>query len=257
MSRTPSGSSFSAREVNPTRSTNRIETMRRSSPARAPSPSTAPHELQNFEPSGFSPLQRVQTDMDRAYAGRGPADWRRAGSALAHEALAGCGDERDGLGEENAHGVTQREGLLVDAAGRLNLLERRRRQLDRGVQRERRKLLALRLLHRLGLLLGELAQTLEEILGIPAEERKAALAHAENVPANCRRAGGGTRLRSPRRPSRRRSGRTAARPRRATPPRDRAPARAAARRRRSRPAGPVSPGSAARPAHAADRKSVV
>ena len=50
-----------------------------------------------------------------------------------------------------------------------DLRERRRRQLDRGVQGQRRELLALRLLHRLGLLLGELAQPAQQILGIAAE----------------------------------------------------------------------------------------
>ena len=50
-----------------------------------------------------------------------------------------------------------------------DLRERRRRQLDRGVQGQRRELLALRLLHRFGLLLGELAQPAEQILGIAAE----------------------------------------------------------------------------------------
>ena len=51
----------------------------------------------------------------------------------------------------------------------LNLRERSRGQLDRGVQGQRRELLALRLLHRLGLLLGELAQSAQQILGIAAE----------------------------------------------------------------------------------------
>ena len=37
-------------------------------------------------------------------------------------------------------------------------------------QRQGRELLALRLLHGLGLLLGELAECAEEILGIPAAE---------------------------------------------------------------------------------------
>ena len=51
-------------------------------------------------------------------------------------------------------------------------------ELDGGVQRQRRELLALRLLHRLGLLLGELAQPAEEILGIAAErETEAAAFH--------------------------------------------------------------------------------
>ena len=51
----------------------------------------------------------------------------------------------------------------------LHLRERRGGQLDRGVQRQRRELLALRLLHRLGLLLRELAQAAEEILRVAAE----------------------------------------------------------------------------------------
>ena len=59
-------------------------------------------------------------------------------SALAHETLARSTDERHGLGEEHAHGVAQRNSLLVDAAARLHLLQRCRRQLDRGVQRQRR-----------------------------------------------------------------------------------------------------------------------
>ena len=54
------------------------------------------------------------------------------------------------------------------------LPERRRGQLDGGVQRERRELLALGLLHRLGLLLRELAQRAEELLGIAAAEREEA-----------------------------------------------------------------------------------
>ena len=57
--------------------------------------------------------------------------------------------------------------------------ERRGGQLDRGVQRQRRELLALRLLHRLGLLLGELAQPAEQVLGIAAErESESAAFHA-------------------------------------------------------------------------------
>ena len=42
-----------------------------------------------------------------------------------------------------------------------------RGQLDRGVQRQRRELLALRLLHRLGLLLRELAQPAHQVSGSP------------------------------------------------------------------------------------------
>ena len=52
-----------------------------------------------------------------------------------------------------------------------HLRERGRGQLDGGVQRQRRELLALRLLHRLRLLLRELAQPAQEILGIAAERK--------------------------------------------------------------------------------------
>ena len=38
---------------------------------------------------------------------------------FAHEALAGGGDESDGLGEEDAHRVAELQRLLVDRAGRL------------------------------------------------------------------------------------------------------------------------------------------
>src|SRR6186997_549507 len=58
--RTSSGSSFSAREVNPTRSTNSTETTRRSSPAGEAAERGAPQALQNFAPSGFSCPQRGQ-----------------------------------------------------------------------------------------------------------------------------------------------------------------------------------------------------
>ena len=88
---------------------------------------------------------------------------------FAHEALARRADERDRLGEEHAHRVAQGDRLLVGVPATCDLRERRRGQLDRGVQGQRRELLALRLLHRLGLLLGELAQAAQEILGVAAE----------------------------------------------------------------------------------------
>src|SRR5262249_43314729 len=92
-------------------------------------------------------------------ASRRSSSCTRAGSRLplAHEALAGSAHERDRLGEEHAHGVAKRDCLLVDAALRLYLSERRGGELDGGVERQRRELLALRFLHVLGLLLGELA----------------------------------------------------------------------------------------------------
>src|SRR5262249_33273223 len=72
--------------------------------------------------------------------------------------------------------------LRVRAALHRHLAEGRRGQVDRRVQRQRRELLALRLLHRLGLLLRELAQAAQEILGIAAEwETKAAAFPAPRV----------------------------------------------------------------------------
>src|SRR5436190_15796096 len=95
-----------------------------------------------------------------------------AGLSLAHEPLARRADERDRLGEEDPHRVPKRERLLVGTPAHLHLRERRRRQLDGGVERQRRELLALRLLHALGLLLGKLAQAAKQILRI-APEREA------------------------------------------------------------------------------------
>ena len=60
----------------------------------------------------------------------------------------------------------------------LHLRERRGGQLDGGVQRQRRELLALRLLHRLGLLLRELAQPAQQILRIAAERESESTFHA-------------------------------------------------------------------------------
>src|SRR5207237_7051801 len=69
--------------------------------------------------------------------------------------------------------------LLVHATLRLNLLQRGCGQLDRGVERERRKLLPLRLLDALCLLLCELAQTAHDLLGVAAEgESETATFHA-------------------------------------------------------------------------------
>src|SRR5262245_35700870 len=67
----------------------------------------------------------------------------RRASGLAHEALAGCAHERDGLGKEDAHRVAEGDRLLVGATGDRHLRQRRRGQLDGGVQRQRRELLAL------------------------------------------------------------------------------------------------------------------
>src|SRR3954452_20420894 len=108
------------------------------------------------------------------------------GLALAHEALA-CGtDERHRLGEEHAHRVAQCDGLLVGASGHVQLSHRRRRQLDCGVQRQRRELLPLRLLNRLRLLLRELAQAAQQILRIAAEREPAEAAFHADQPRRAR-----------------------------------------------------------------------
>jgi bacterioferritin B len=86
--------------------------------------------------------------------------------------LSGRGNERDRLREEHAHRVPQRDRLLVRPALHAHALERRAGELDRGVQGESRELLALRLLHRLGLPLRELAEASHQILGV-ASEREA------------------------------------------------------------------------------------
>ncbi len=62
--------------------------------------------------------------------------------------------------------------------------ERSRRQLDRRVQGQRRELLALRLLHVLGLLLGELAQPAHQVLRVtPERESEASTFHAPSLAA--------------------------------------------------------------------------
>ena len=81
-----------------------------------------------------------------------------------------------------------------------DLRERRRGELDRGVQRQRRELLALGLLHRLGLLLGELAQAAQQILGIAAErEAEACRLPCTHPSAAAARAVPRPRRRTPRR----------------------------------------------------------
>lgn len=87
--------------------------------------------------------------------------------------MAGSADERHRLGEQHAHRVAQRNRLLVHGARGLHLRQRCGGELDRGVERQRCELLALRLLHALGLLLGELAQAAHQVFRI-APEGKAA-----------------------------------------------------------------------------------
>ena len=96
---------------------------------------------------------------------------------VAHQALAGCADERNRLGEEHAHRVAQRECLLVDRALRLHLAERGRGELDRGVERLLREVLRLHFLGLLALLLHHLLERAHELLGVaPERESKAAAA---------------------------------------------------------------------------------
>ena len=66
----------------------------------------------------------------------------------------------------------KRDRLLVGRAVDVHLLERGAGQLDRRVERERRELLALRLLHRLGLPLRELAQPAHQVFRV-ASQREA------------------------------------------------------------------------------------
>src|SRR5581483_6885328 len=104
------------------------------------------------------------------------------GSALAHEPLAGGADEGHRLGEQHAHRVAQGDRLLVDAALHLHLLQRRRGQLHRGVEGQRRELLALRLLDAFCLALGELAQPAQQILRVaPERESEASAFHATTL----------------------------------------------------------------------------
>ena len=168
----------------------------------------------------------------------------------------------------------------------LNLRERGRGQLDGRVQRERRVLLALGILHRLRLLLGELAQRCEEVLGIAAERKEATAFHDAIVragharPSSCARARSahadparanipeavrfaarraacptpttterGNRPRSPAAAPPRRPAKTSAPPRTATRPSDRARARDASLRCRSRRVGSASRAAAALRAH--------
>ena len=71
----------------------------------------------------------------------------------------------------------ERDRLLVGAALDVHLAERGGGQLDRRVQRQRRELLALRLLHGLGLLSGELLDPPQELLGVAAERESEATFH--------------------------------------------------------------------------------
>src|SRR5437588_244622 len=146
------------------------------------------------DPPLADPLKHVQTCVaelraDWSVTSDGRADEPRvldvggasAASALAHEALAGGAHERDRFGKEHTHRVAQRQRLLVRPTLHVYLRQRCCRQLHCGVQRERRELLALRLLNRLGLLLGELAQPAQEILGIALERKTKTTFHTPSI----------------------------------------------------------------------------
>src|SRR5262249_38452117 len=88
------------------------------------------------------------------------------------------------LGEEEAHGVAERDRLLVDAALWIHLLQGGRGQLDRGVEREGGELLPLRLLDALGLRLRELAQPAHDLVGVaPEGKSETSTFHAARVAA--------------------------------------------------------------------------
>src|SRR5439155_26194106 len=70
--------------------------------------------------------------------------------------------------------------LFVRRPLNVHAFQRGGRELDRRVQRQRRELLALRFLNRLGLLLGKLPQAAQEILWVSAE-REAAAFHGASV----------------------------------------------------------------------------
>ena len=89
------------------------------------------------------------------------------------------------LGEEDAHGIAQCDRLLVRAALSLHLAESGGGELYRRVERQRRKLLALRLGDRLGLLLGELAEPAHQIVGIAAHRETETTFHAPTVAIPC------------------------------------------------------------------------
>ena len=65
--RTSSGSSCSARAVDPTRSQKTTETIFRSSTARGAEPRRVPHSEQNFAPLEFSEPHDGQITTDEAY----------------------------------------------------------------------------------------------------------------------------------------------------------------------------------------------
>src|SRR5713226_3501474 len=100
---------------------------------------------------------------------------------FAHEALTRRAHERDRLREEHAHGVAERDRLLVRRSGRLQLRKRCAGQLDCRVQRPPRELPPLGFVHRRRLLLRELTESAKEILRIAAERETEAAFHAYSI----------------------------------------------------------------------------
>ena len=100
--------------------------------------------------------------------------------ALPHEPLAGRAHERNCLGEQNPHCVPQSDRLLVGAALDLHPLQGRAGQLDRGVEGQRRELLALGLGVRLGLARRELLQVPHQLVGIAAEGESETAFHTDH-----------------------------------------------------------------------------
>ena len=76
--------------------------------------------------------------------------------------------------------IASRRAIACSSAppSRLHLRERGGGELNRGVQRQRRELLALRLGDRLGLLLGKLAQPAHQVVGIAPDREAEAAFHA-------------------------------------------------------------------------------
>ena len=95
--------------------------------------------------------------------------WLGQELSLPHEPLTRRRHERHRFREEDPHCIAERDRLLVNRPLGLDLLQGRPRQFDSRVQRQGGELLPLRLLHRLGLLLRELAQAAHEILRVAAE----------------------------------------------------------------------------------------
>ncbi len=83
-------------------------------------------------------------------------------------------------GEEDPHRIPQSDRLLVGTAFDLHALQSRAGQLDRGVEGQRRELLALGLGNRLGLARCELLQVPHQLIGIAAERESKTAFHPDH-----------------------------------------------------------------------------